>query len=73
MTDRIKEINKYFKTKNKLKKDIRIGKHELITDVPLFIDKHLSFINSNSDKYFFEPYLIRLEKLKNELQNNLST
>ena len=53
----------YFRSK-KLPAVVTLTDWELITDVPLFINSHISYCHANNGDAGMLPYLERLRKLK---------
>lgn len=51
--------------------EIRLSKCEVITDVQKFISSHFEYVKRYNGNMTFEPYLMRLEKLKNILSVQL--
>ena len=47
--------------------EIRLSQCEVITDVQKFVNSHLEYVKRHNGKMTFEPYLLRLEKMKNIL------
>lgn len=69
-SDKIQELELYFK-ENKSRTpiatyDLKSG--GLITDVPKFIDSHLSTVKQNNGNPTFLPYLERLIELKESIK-----
>ena len=65
----ITELENYFARIAILTQPIKLSQCSTITDCSLFIEGHLSTVNRNKDKATYLPYLQRLHKLKNILQN----
>jgi hypothetical protein len=63
--ERILKIERFFNSIDLPSGEIRLSKSEVITDVQKFINSHLSQVKRHNGKMTFEPYLLRLEKLKN--------
>lgn len=56
-------------SRTELPDSIRVSVFEEITDVPKFVNSHLSMCRANEGNYRFEPYLDRLQELKITLSN----
>lgn len=64
---RIMKLKAFFNSIDLPAEEIRLSQCEIITDVQKFIDSHLSRVERYNGNMTFEPYLLRLEKLKNIL------
>lgn len=64
---RIMKLKTFFNSIDLPSGEIRLSKSEVITDVQKFITSHLSQVKRHNGKMTFEPYLLRLEKMKNIL------
>ena len=62
--ERILKIKTFFNSIDLPSGEIRLSKSEVITDVQKFINSHLSQVKRHNGKMTFEPYLLRLEKLR---------
>jgi len=60
----IMELEAYFENKTLPTVPIKLSQCQTITNVNLFIDTHLKALKSNNGKPTFEPYLNRLQQLK---------
>jgi hypothetical protein len=60
----IDELENYFKSIDLPNKPIHLNQCSLISDIPLFINGHISILRANDGKQVFIPYLKRLKKLK---------
>ena len=65
--ERILKIKTFFNSIDLPSGEIRLSKSEVITDVQKFTNSHLSQVKRHNGKMTFEPYLLRLEKLRNIL------
>ena len=64
----LQEMDDFFKDRQ-LPKEIVLTDHELIKDVPLFVNSHMDFIRNNRNKYVYMPYYQRLKKVVSYLKN----
>ena len=64
---RIMKLKAFFNSIDLPTDEIRLSRCEVITDVQKFITSHLSYVKRYNGKMTFEPYLLRLEKMKNIL------
>ena len=64
---RIMKIETFFNSIDLPADEIRLSQCEVITDVQKFINSHLEYVERYNGNMTFEPYLLRLEKLKNIL------
>lgn len=62
--ERILKIETFFNSIDLSSGEIRLSKSEVITDVQKFVNSHLSQVKRHNGKMTFEPYLLRLEKLR---------
>jgi len=62
----VDEFELYFKSIT-LPATVKLNQSSTITDIPLFIESHLSIIKANSEKPKYLPYLNRLNELKQVL------
>lgn len=65
--ERILKLKAFFNSIDLSTDEIRLSQCEIITDVQKFIDSHLSRVEQYNGNMTFEPYLLRLEKLRNIL------
>ncbi len=65
--ERISKLKAFFNSIELPTDEIRLSQCEIITDIQKFIDTHLIRIEQHNGNMTFEPYLLRLEKLKNIL------
>ena len=65
-------LEQFYKTATLPNNPVRLSKCEVITDVWLFINSHLTTVKANNDKRTFLPYLNRLQDLKQYLTTNLN-
>ena len=65
--ERISKLKAFFNSIDLPTDEIRLSQCEIITDIQKFIDTHLIRIEQHNGNMTFEPYLLRLEKLKNIL------
>jgi hypothetical protein len=63
-SNEIIELEAYFKNTKLPTEPIKINQCQTITNVNKFIDRHLKTLKTNNSKPTFEPYLIRLQQLK---------
>lgn len=64
---RIMKLKAFFNSIDLPTDEIRLSQCEIITDVQKFITSHLAYVKRHNGKMTFEPYLLRLEKMKNIL------
>ena len=64
---RIMKLKTFFNSIDLPTDEIRLSQCEIITDVQKFITSHLAYVKRHNGKMTFEPYLLRLEKMKNIL------
>ncbi len=64
---RIMKLKAFFNSIDLPTDEIRLSQCEVITDVQKFINSHLEYVERYNGSMTFEPYLLRLEKLKNIL------
>lgn len=64
---RIMKLKAFFNPIDLPTDEIRLSQCEVITDVQKFINSHLEYVERYNGNMTFEPYLLRLEKLKNIL------
>lgn len=64
---RIMKLKAFFNSIDLPSGEIRLSESEVITDVQKFITSHLSYVKRYNGRMTFEPYLLRLEKMKNIL------
>jgi len=64
---RIMKLKAFFNSIDLPTDEIRLSQCEVITDVQKFITSHLSYVKRYNGDITFEPYLLRLEKMKNIL------
>jgi hypothetical protein len=62
----IQEMEEFFST-TELPKSIRLGAGTVITDVPSFIDSHLTIIKLKKGVSLFEPFYDRLVIAKQKI------
>lgn len=60
----ITELENYFNTSSLPCVPVLLNEWSTITNIPLFIDSHLSTVKANNGKAAFLPYLHRLQELK---------
>lgn len=60
----ISELEAYFATVEIPAQPVRLNECTLITNVPLFIESHLSTVKANNGRNVYLPYLNRLQTLK---------
>lgn len=65
--ERILKIETFFNSIDLPTHEIRLSQCSVITDVQKFITSHLEYVKRYNGNMTFEPYLLRLEKLKNIL------
>lgn len=65
--ERILKIETFFNSIDLPTHEIRLSQCEVVTDVQKFITSHLEYVEQYNGNMTFEPYLLRLEKLKNIL------
>lgn len=63
----ISELEVFFNSIDIPSKDIRLSPCEVITDAEKFITSHFEYVKRYNGNNTFEPYLMRLEKLKDKL------
>ncbi|MDD3079704.1 MAG: DUF6371 domain-containing protein [Paludibacter sp.] len=66
----ISELENYFVAVELPAQPVRLNQCTVITNVPLFIESHLSTVKANNGRNVFLPYLQRLQTLKQILANN---
>ena len=64
----IDRLEKFFRETPILIKEYKNG-HSIITDIPKFIDSHLSAAKANLGNMWFERYLNRLQELEQAIIN----
>lgn len=64
---RILKLEAFFNSIDLPTDEIRLSQCEVITDVQKFITSHLEYVERYNGNMTFEPYLLRLEKLRNIL------
>lgn len=64
---RIMKLKAFFNSIDLPTDEIRLSQCEIITDVQKFVNSHLAYVKRHNGKMTFEPYLLRLEKMKNIL------
>lgn len=64
---RIMKLKAFFNSIDLPSGEIRLSQCEVITDVQKFVNSHLEYVKRHNGKMTFEPYLLRLEKMKNIL------
>lgn len=65
----ITELETFYRTANIPASSIKLNGHSSIIDVPLFINKHLTYVKGNNGNTLFRPYLERLSELRGILMN----
>ncbi len=65
--ERILKLKAFFNSIDLPTGEIRLSQCEVITDVQKFITSHLKYLEQYNGNMTFEPYLLRLEKLRNIL------
>lgn len=68
MNKNVESLENFFK-KAKLPDQVQLNVCEKITDIPKFIETHLTIIKKQSGKRAYLPYYERLVRLKNKLEN----
>jgi hypothetical protein len=68
----IAELERFFKIIKLPSEPIRLYQGTMITDVLLFKDSHLSIVKAQNGNMRYEPYLNRLQELKQYIKNNLN-
>ena len=66
----ISELELFFNSIDLPKDDIRLSPCEVITDIHKFINSHFGYVKRYNGNMTFEPYLMRLEKLKDKLKHS---
>jgi len=66
-TQDITELETFFSTVNLPDRSIKLNPHTTITDVPKFIESHITPVKANNGNRTFVPYLNRLQELKQVL------
>ena len=66
----ISELEAYFASVEIPSQLVKLSQCITITNVPLFIESHLSIVKANNGRDLFLPYLNRLQTLKQILANN---
>lgn len=69
---KIAELEKLFKVIKLPTKPIKLNNCSMITDIPLFIESHLSIMKAQAGNLRYKPYLDRLIELKAVLTVNLN-
>ncbi len=64
---RIMKLETFFNSIDLPTDEIRLSQCEVITNVQKFITSHLACVKRHNGNITFEPYLLRLEKMKNIL------
>lgn len=67
----IEELENFFKSCQMPTEPIQLSKGEVIHNLKLFIDTHISVIKINNGKKVFIPYLDRLKLLKSLIDNGV--
>ena len=65
--EQILKLETFFNSVELPSDEIRLSQCEVISDVQKFISSHLGYAKRYNGNMTFEPYLMRLEKLKNIL------
>jgi len=65
--EQIAELQSFFSTASLPVEAVKLNDHSTITNLPLFIQSHLTIIKANNGKRTFEPYLTRLKQLRDYL------
>ncbi|MGI6074492.1 MAG: DUF6965 family protein, partial [Fermentimonas sp.] len=65
---RIMKLETFFNSIDLPSGEIRLSQCEVITDVQKFVNSHLAYVKRYNGNITFEPYLLRLEKMKNIIQ-----
>ncbi|MDP4238618.1 MAG: hypothetical protein Q8904_04000 [Bacteroidota bacterium] len=60
----ISELEAYFAAVEMTAQPVRLNECCVITNVPLFIESHLSTVKANNGRTLYLPYLNRLQSLK---------
>jgi len=60
----ISELEKYFAAVELPSQAVQLNHYSIITNVPLFIESHLSTVKANNGRILYLPYLNRLQTLK---------
>lgn len=64
---RIMKMETFFNSIDLPSGEIRLSQCEVITDIQKFVNSHLAYVKRHNGNITFEPYLLRLEKMKNIL------
>jgi hypothetical protein len=67
----IQELEKFFKTASLYPQTVKLNHYTTITNVTRFVESHLATIKNYNDQIIFIPYLERLKRLKENLNNQV--
>ena len=68
-TIEIKELETYFAAVEIPAQPIMLNRFSIITNIPLFIESHLSIVKAQNGRTLYLPYLNRLQEFKQYLNN----
>ena len=68
-TMEIKELETYFAAVELPAQPVKLNKYSIITNIPLFIESHLSIVKAQNGRTLYLPYLNRLQEFKQYLNN----
>lgn len=71
--EEIAALESYFATAQIPAVPVKIDECSTITDVPRFVAGHLSLVKANAGNRIFLPYLERLQRLREILENQTQT
>lgn len=71
-SDEIAEMEQFFKVAKLPSEPIRLDSCSQITNIPLFIESHLSIVKAQNGNKRFTPYLDRLKFVTEYLKTNLN-
>jgi hypothetical protein len=66
----ISKLEKYFAAVELPRQPVRLNQYTTITNLPLFIESHLSTLKANNGRQIFLPHIHRLQELKRKIENN---
>ena len=71
-SDEIAEMEQFFKVAKLPSEPIRLDSCSTITNIPLFIESHLSIVKAQNGNLRYKPYMDRLIELKAILKSNMN-
>jgi hypothetical protein len=67
---KVDDFQVFFDSLPELPKDFKLSECEVIVDVELFVETHISFLRANAGNRLFLPYYLRLDKLYKLIKKN---